>query len=703
MFPEITNIGGVRADSLKWHPSGLALDIMIPGAGGLNDPTPPAAKAEGDRIWAWLQQNASALGLDINASLWQQKDHFNHIHAAFFGNNNPGPDGTGLLNFPGLPGGMSGLSGFAGYGGLPGTGIPGLSAAGAQPVTWQDLPTRIAQKYQEAFQPANLNKFLLGQASNVGQSLMAIGQSFLSGFTGIDISSLTSAGQQIMQHFTGESGSGGAPSSLAAGSPMDSAISGDLDSFMPGASALGAGPNVMGGVNLGSIVGAATAGRGAGSGAPGITNAGVSELQRLAQQLLLQAGFPASEWPPFKNIVDHESSWSPTARNASGAFGLGQFLGHENDVYGQMGAYTTDPVKQLTAMIQYIKDRYGTPSAAWAHWQQNNSYAAGGGVKSGPIRVSRGEYRMSPAAVKRLGPGFMQALNGFEFGGMPFMQGMVMPKPAPPPPVPPGPNIMPMRPTPGAQPGGPLPTTPTAPTPGANQNGPVAPPVPPPGVGVPAPAPAPGGPAEPPPPPPSIGAGGVMTPAPVPQGPNMVDPALAAMQRGGVNIVGPAPQTNQHLAQGWKGAIEGGFDAAGQVAATAGSLAGGMIPGAGQAGALAQQALHMAGQFASGLANVAASAGVGTIDQIGTQATPSGAPLLPTIAPQQFSPMQSPDAAALSAPVTQSQLAGVGGGGPAIVNNYFGGIHTQNMDEWQRRQQLLERQQEQPLTNAYVH
>jgi hypothetical protein len=30
MFPEITNLGGFRQDPLKWHPNGLAIDVMIP-------------------------------------------------------------------------------------------------------------------------------------------------------------------------------------------------------------------------------------------------------------------------------------------------------------------------------------------------------------------------------------------------------------------------------------------------------------------------------------------------------------------------------------------------------------------------------------------------------------------------------------------------------------------------------------------------
>ena len=32
-FPEIRSIGGVRPDSLRWHPNGLALDVMIPNPG----------------------------------------------------------------------------------------------------------------------------------------------------------------------------------------------------------------------------------------------------------------------------------------------------------------------------------------------------------------------------------------------------------------------------------------------------------------------------------------------------------------------------------------------------------------------------------------------------------------------------------------------------------------------------------------------
>jgi len=95
-FPEIREIGGVRPDSLKWHPNGLALDIMIP-----NWDT-PAGHALGNRIVNFLLANRYELGLDH--MMWRQRqinadgsvsamgnrgsateNHFDHIHAVSIG------------------------------------------------------------------------------------------------------------------------------------------------------------------------------------------------------------------------------------------------------------------------------------------------------------------------------------------------------------------------------------------------------------------------------------------------------------------------------------------------------------------------------------------------------------------------------------------------------------------------------------------
>lgn len=86
-FPEITNIGGVRADRLKWHPNGLAIDVMIPGQGGLNDPTTPEGLALGNRIYDYVMANKDDLGVDY--VMWQQKDHYNHLHVNTVGGGYP--------------------------------------------------------------------------------------------------------------------------------------------------------------------------------------------------------------------------------------------------------------------------------------------------------------------------------------------------------------------------------------------------------------------------------------------------------------------------------------------------------------------------------------------------------------------------------------------------------------------------------------
>ncbi|WP_225341357.1 hypothetical protein [Mycobacterium sp. WUMAC-067] len=98
-FPEIKEIGGYRPDSMKWHPQGLALDIMIP------NPTSPAGVALGNRVVEFLQTNRESLGVDH--TIWRQQidsgggpklmgdrggitaNHFDHVHVASTGGGYP--------------------------------------------------------------------------------------------------------------------------------------------------------------------------------------------------------------------------------------------------------------------------------------------------------------------------------------------------------------------------------------------------------------------------------------------------------------------------------------------------------------------------------------------------------------------------------------------------------------------------------------
>jgi len=99
-FPEILDIGGVRADSLKWHPDGLAIDVMVPNYAA------PEGKALGDRIVAYALDNAERF--DVNHVIFRQEiysaggshkrmsdrggitaNHYDHVHIATNGGGFP--------------------------------------------------------------------------------------------------------------------------------------------------------------------------------------------------------------------------------------------------------------------------------------------------------------------------------------------------------------------------------------------------------------------------------------------------------------------------------------------------------------------------------------------------------------------------------------------------------------------------------------
>ena len=99
-FPEIREIGGVRPDSMKWHPNGLAIDVMIPHW------DTPAGRALGDRIVRYVFDNADRFGLEY--VIWQQTyrpasgtphlmedrgspdgNHYTHVHISSYGGGFP--------------------------------------------------------------------------------------------------------------------------------------------------------------------------------------------------------------------------------------------------------------------------------------------------------------------------------------------------------------------------------------------------------------------------------------------------------------------------------------------------------------------------------------------------------------------------------------------------------------------------------------
>ena len=100
MFPEINNIGGFRQDPLKWHPNGLAIDVMIPNHGTdegieLGNQVAGLALANAKR-WGvihviWRQGYYPGIG----APSWtadygsETANHYDHVHIATDGGGYP--------------------------------------------------------------------------------------------------------------------------------------------------------------------------------------------------------------------------------------------------------------------------------------------------------------------------------------------------------------------------------------------------------------------------------------------------------------------------------------------------------------------------------------------------------------------------------------------------------------------------------------
>lgn len=93
VFPEIPDIGGVRPDSLPWHPHGLALDVTIPNPGTAE------GIALGNEIVAYVLKNADRFGL--KDAIWRGVyytttgaqaggyGHYDHVHITTTGGGYP--------------------------------------------------------------------------------------------------------------------------------------------------------------------------------------------------------------------------------------------------------------------------------------------------------------------------------------------------------------------------------------------------------------------------------------------------------------------------------------------------------------------------------------------------------------------------------------------------------------------------------------
>jgi hypothetical protein len=90
--------------------------------------------------------------------------------------------------------------------------------------------------------------------------------------------------------------------------------------------------------------------------------------------VLLESGFGLDQMPCLDKLFTKESGWNPKARNkSSGAYGVPQALpGNKMAAFG--ADWQTSVATQVKWGISYIKNRYKTPCAAWAHSQSTGWY-----------------------------------------------------------------------------------------------------------------------------------------------------------------------------------------------------------------------------------------------------------------------------------------------------------------------------------------
>jgi hypothetical protein len=96
--------------------------------------------------------------------------------------------------------------------------------------------------------------------------------------------------------------------------------------------------------------------------------------REIAQSMLAEHGWDASEFSCLDQLWVSESDWDHRAENpSSGAYGIPQSLPPEK-MASAGSDWRTNPATQIEWGLDYIDDSYGTPCSAWEFKQANNWY-----------------------------------------------------------------------------------------------------------------------------------------------------------------------------------------------------------------------------------------------------------------------------------------------------------------------------------------
>ena len=217
-----------------------------------------------------------------------------------------------------------------------------------------------------------------GYFKSAGNWLLSFGSSVISGFwTG-----LKDAWQSVVSWF--ENIPSDILHALGIHSPPDWAISAGKDimsGLAQGAEATA--DKVISAAEKAAAAAAAKLANVASGGSSMPTTSANGSIQALMEQMAAARGWTGLQWSDLYQVEMREAGFDMTATNpTSGAYGLAQFIGGPSE-YAQYGGNATTAAGQITAMLNYIAQRYGNPEGAWAHEEAYGWYASGGAAPSG--------------------------------------------------------------------------------------------------------------------------------------------------------------------------------------------------------------------------------------------------------------------------------------------------------------------------------
>lgn len=106
-------------------------------------------------------------------------------------------------------------------------------------------------------------------------------------------------------------------------------------------------------------------------------------VEALMKSMAASIGWTGAMWNALYNVEMREAGFRLDARNSSsGAYGLAQFINGPSEYY-QYGGNPDTAAGQITGMLNYIRQRYGNPMAAWAHEMNFGWYDKGGKLPPG--------------------------------------------------------------------------------------------------------------------------------------------------------------------------------------------------------------------------------------------------------------------------------------------------------------------------------